>query len=277
MNEGLNFIKDLINKHPDSPSIFKRNLIKEYFQVLILDFIYTHPKYSNLIFYGGSCLAHYFNLPRLSEDLDFVDAKKNIILTELDNDLKKFIKKEIGLNFSTKVQKFRIYLKFSILRELGLASRSESDILLLKIEIFSGFDFCRNYKTEIRPLFKFNRSILGKTFDLETLMATKINAILFRKWEKTDKKGKILARVKGRDYFDLMWYLEKGIKPNFQCVESFKNLEDLKNGLLKMIEKIDSRSIVYDLENLIEDKNFVINLGKNIKDILKRNIKEKLR
>jgi len=277
MNETLNFIKNLLSEHPKSSAIFKRNLIKEYLQVSVLDFIYTHPKYSDLIFYGGSCLSHCFDLPRLSEDLDFVDIKDKINLSELAKDLEKFITKETGLRPLTKVQKFRIYLKFPILRELISANRSESDILLLKVEVFAGFDFCRDYKTEVRPLFKFNRSVLIRTFDFPTLMATKIRAILLRKWEKTDKKGKTLVKVKGRDYFDLMWYLEKGIKPNLKCLKAFKNIEELKEKLLKIVEKIDSRSIVLDLENLIEDTNFVINLGKNIRGILKRNIEEKLK
>jgi len=276
MNETLNFIKNLLKDHLESGIVFKRNLVKEYFQILILDFIYSHPKYSELIFYGGSCLTHCFDLPRLSEDLDFVDAKEKIDLFELAKDLEEFTKKETGIHLSVKVQKFRIYLKFPILKELDLASAGESDFLFLKIEIFTGFDFCRNYKTEIKPLFKFNRSILIKAFDEATLMATKIQAILRRKWEKSDKKGKILTTVKGRDYFDLMWYLEKGVKPNLDCLKEFKSIKELKEELLKIIEKVDSRSITFDLENLIEDKNFVMSLGKNIKDILKRTIEEKL-
>ena len=56
----------------------------------------------------------------------------------------------------------------------------------------------------------------------------------------------------------------------------FDNLEELKKELLMIIEKVDANSIILDLENLIEDKKFVLNLGKNIKDILKRSIKEKL-
>lgn len=277
MNEDLTFVRNLVDKYSNSSLIFKRNLIKEYLQVLILNFIYTHREYSDLVFYGGSCLTHCFGLARLSEDLDFVDVKKKIDLFKLADDLEKFFAKEISFPVLAKVQKFRVYLKIPILKELNLADRSDSDLLFLKVEIFRDFNFCQSYKTEIKPIFKFNRSILVKTFDLETLMATKINAVLFRKWEKTDKDGKSLAKVKGRDYFDLMWYLEKGIKPNLKCFKDFKNLEDLKKNLLKIIEKIDSRSIIYDLENLVEDKNFVFTLGKNIKDILKKDINEKLK
>lgn len=276
MEEAKSFIKNLIKEHYKASTVFKRNLVKEYLQVLVLDFIYSHPKYNNLVFYGGSCLSHCFDLPRLSEDLDFVDLKKKINLFKLAYDLEKFFRKETDLNLSTKIQKFRIYLKFPILKKLNLASSSESDLLLLKIEIFRGFDFCKNYKAEIIPLFKFNRSILIKTFDLSTLFATKIRAILYRKWEKTDKKRGIIIKVKGRDYFDLMWYLEKRIKPNLSCLGEFRDKEEMKLKLLEIIKKVDPKSIELDLESLIEDKKFVMNLSKSIKKILEREIKEKL-
>ncbi|MCD6528268.1 nucleotidyl transferase AbiEii/AbiGii toxin family protein, partial [bacterium] len=171
---------------------------------------------------------------------------------------------------------FRIYLKFPILWELNLARKNESNLLFLKIEVFSKFDFCKNYKIEIIPLFKFNRSILIRTFDLPTLMATKIRAVLYRKWEKTDKKRETLIKVKGRDYFDLMWYLEKKITPNLKCIESIRGQNELKEKLLKIIEEVDKKSIQLDLEALIEDRNFVKNVSKNLKGILKRKI-EKLK
>ncbi|TSC95476.1 MAG: Uncharacterized protein Athens101410_535 [Parcubacteria group bacterium Athens1014_10] len=267
------FLKNLISKSTAKNKLLKRNLAKEYLQILVLDFIYSHPKYSQLVFYGGSSLAHCFGLPRLSEDLDFIDLRKKINLRELAADLEIFFKKNTDLDLIATVQKFRIYLKFPLLWELKLSEKNESNLLFLKIEIFKGFNFCRNYKTEIIPLFKFNKSILVKTLDLPSLMATKIRAVLYRKWEKTDKKGNILIKVKGRDYFDLMWYLQKGIEPNIKCIEKIKNVKELKEKLLKIISKIDSKSIQLDLESLIEDKKFVKNLGKNMKEILKREIK----
>lgn len=247
---------------------FGRNLAKEYLQIAALDFIYSHKDYGKLVFYGGSCLKHCHGLPRLSEDLDFVDLRKQIDIGKLAADLKNYFAKTGGIEIKTAIQKFRIYLKFPVLRDLGLAERGESDLLFLKIEIFSGFDFCRDFKIEIVPLFKHNRSLLVKTFDLPTLMATKIRAVFLRKWEKTDKSGKTLARVKGRDYFDLMWYLEKKIIPNLKCVESVKDLPDLKSKLAAAVQKADAKSIYLDLEPLIADANFVKKLSKNIKPIL---------
>jgi predicted nucleotidyltransferase component of viral defense system len=254
---------------------YRRNLLKEYLQIVALDFIYSHPRYSQLFFYGGSCLAQCYGLPRLSEDLDFVDVKKEISLDELSADLKAFFSRT-DLEVKIARQKFRLHLKFPLLKEFGLARAEQSDLLFLKIEIFSNFNFCTRYQTEFLPLFKFNRSILIRTFDLPTLMSTKIRAIFHRKWEKTDKSGQVLASVKGRDYFDLLWYLDRGVKPNIDCLEGVKNLDELRERLLKQIKNIDARSIRLDLSAFIDDENFVKNLSAQIKKILEQSVNKNL-
>ena len=270
------FLKDLLVKSETKNNLFQRNLLKEYLQIVVLDFIYSHPVYGQLVFYGGSCLAHCFGLPRLSEDLDFVDLKKKVNIANLAQDLKIYFRNKTDLLVDTTTQKFRIYLKFPVLRELELSGSGETDLLVLKIEIFSEFNFCKNYETEIIPLFKFNRSLLVKTFDLPTLMATKIRALFFRQWVKTNKAGRDVIKVKGRDYFDLMWYLEKGIKPNLLCLDSARSQKELKNKLLVIISKLDSASIRLDLEALVDKKIFVNQLSRNMKEILAREIQKKL-
>jgi len=267
---------NIISESPSRNNLLKRNLCKEYLQIVVLDFIYSHPVYSKLLFYGGSALAHCFDLQRLSEDLDFIDETKSINVSRLAKDLEDYFLKRTDLKVTTTVQKFRIYLKFPILRDLGISTRDETDTLFLKIEVYSEFGFCERYTTDIRPIFKFNHSILIKTLDPATLMATKIRTILFRKWEKTDKQGTTTVMVKGRDYFDLLWYLQKGIKPNLSCMEGFDTMEALKEKLLAMVTRIDARSIQLDLEALIDNPDFIKNMSRNIKAILERDISEKL-
>lgn len=269
-------LASIIRESPSRNNLYKRNLLKEYLQMVVLDFIYSHPTYSQLLFYGGSALAHCFDLQRLSEDLDFIDETKKVNVSKLAKDLENYFKKRTDLEVTTTVQKFRIYLKFPILRELGVTTREETDILFLKVEVYTEFGFCESYKTDIRPVFKYNRSILIKTLDPATLMATKVRAILFRKWEKTDKQGNTTVKVKGRDYFDLLWYLQKGIQPNISCIEDVKDMKDLKEKLLAMVASVDSKSIQLDLEALIDNPNFVKNMSKNMKAILEREISEKL-
>src|SRR3989344_5581095 len=126
-------------------------------------------------------------------------------------------------------------LKFSILKELGLAKEGDSDLLILKIEVFRDDGTLRECKAEAVPIFKVNRSIIVKAFDLSTLMSTKIRAILHRKWEKTNK-------------------------------------DELKRLLLSMVDKFDPTSIKFDLEALIADDRYVTDISKNLRDILKSEI-----
>lgn len=270
----LENIKNLLAENSGLSVVFLRNLVKEYLQTLALAFLYSRKEYSGLIFYGGSALKHCHGLPRLSEDLDFVDARGEVPLTALALDLKNYFSVRHGLKVETKIQKFRVLLKFPVLFELGLAARPESNLLFLKLELYTDVSFCRGYKTEIIPLFEHGESVLVKTFDLPTLMATKIRAVLNRRWEKTGKKGETLAAVKGRDYFDLMWYLQKGVEPNIACIENISDKKELYAKLVSAVEKIDAASIKYDLDALIADRKYVDDLAGNLKQILLSRLKE---
>jgi len=104
--------------------------------------------------------------------------------------------KNTDLDVKTVTQKFRIYLKFPILRQLGLSTAGKSDFLFLKIEIFKNFDFCRDFKIEIVPVFKNGRSILIRTFDLPTMMATKIRAIFWENGKRPSKAAKWSPKLK---------------------------------------------------------------------------------
>ena len=269
----LENIKNLLAENKNLYAVFRRNLVKEYLQTLALAFIYSRKEYSGLIFYGGSALKHCHGLPRLSEDLDFVDAGQAVSLAALALDLKGYFLTRHGLKVETKIQKFRVLLKFPVLFELGLAAYPEPDLLFLKLELYTDISFCREFITEIIPLFEHGESVLVKTFDLPTLMATKIRAVLNRRWVKTGKKGETLAAVKGRDYFDLMWYLQKGVEPNLACIENVSDKKELYSKLISAVEGIDSASIKYDLDALIADREYVDNLAVNLKQILLSKLK----
>lgn len=273
----FDYIKKLLEEKERAPAVFKRNLIKEYLQVLVLSFLYTHKEYRNLVFYGGSSLRHCYNLPRLSEDLDFVDVEKKTDLNRLAKDLVNFFKRKYGLTINAKVQKFRCTLKFPILHMLEIATPQESNYLFSKIEVYKEFEFCKGYNVEIKPVFKFGEALLLRTFDLPTLMATKIRAIMRRKWERTTKNGQVLAEVKGRDYYDLMWYLEQGIMPNMRCIEDVIDENALYEELIKIVKRLNPQSIKYDLEGLIEEEGFVDTLKDNIKEILISLLSRRLR
>lgn len=272
MEELKPTLKRLLSEAPSKKALFRRNILKEYLQVVVLDYLYSHPIYGKLIFYGGSSLAQCYGLPRLSEDLDFVNVEKNFDVDKLGRDLGCYFNKRTDVKVTVSKQKFRLMLKFPILKELGLAGDEDSDLLMLKIEVFNDDGLLRHCKVEAVPLFKANRSIIARTFDLPTLMATKVRAVLHRKWKRTSKSGEVLATVKGRDYYDLMWYLRKGVSPNMSCIREVRDKDELKRLLLSAVDKADPASIKLDLDALIADDRYVADASANLRDILKAEI-----
>jgi len=254
-----------------TPNFLIRNILKEYLQFPVLSFIYNSKKYKNMIFTGGSCLRICFDLPRMSEDLDF-DLKKTdwkrFKIQKLADDLRAYFQKEMLFEMQVKVQGGkRIYLKFPILKKLGIANASESDLLYVKVELEkSGFI---KPEIEIQPIFKYGYNLILKRYSLSFLMTGKIKAIFLRKWF-SGKENEI--DVKGRDFYDLFWYLEKRIQPNYQNLKKSINIGDketLFEELKKKIkENVTPQKLSYDLKNFFKDQNFIDDFCKNYKEII---------
>lgn len=250
-----------------------RNVLRNYLQFLVLDFIYN-GKYAFLILKGGSCLRICFNLPRLSEDLDF-DYEEKFDTENFFEEIANFFRKEQNFpHLEVKMSKQRLYLKFPILRKLGIAAPSESDKLYLKIEL-SCAKKCQ-FKTELQPIFKEGFSFLVKRYDLPTLMAGKIEAVLQRVWFR-GKKDEIT--IKGRDYFDLYWYLQRKIEPNYKCLfYKGKRLEKKQvwQKITERVKKVKPKDLEYDLVNLVKDQEFVRKFCKNYKVLFQEELKRYL-
>ncbi len=257
-------LQDALHRTPSKEKGFQRNLLKEEFQLLALEFIYNR-KWANLIFKGGSCLRICFGLNRLSEDLDF-DCEKDFNLIDFFNGMINYFRKEMDFQkLEFRKAKERLYLKFPILKELGLSTGAESDKLYVKIELSQTEK--GNFKTELQPIFTKGVNFLVKRYDLPTLMAGKINALLSRVWFK-GKDNEIT--VKGRDYYDLLWYMEKKVKPNYDCIR-YKRKKLSPVIIWKKIEekvsRVKPRYLEYDLINLIETPGFVKNFSRNYQSL----------
>ena len=62
-------LRNLIAEVPALGGLFKRNILKDYLQVVVLDFIYSDPRYSRLIFYGITGWGTAFNCPGFPKTL----------------------------------------------------------------------------------------------------------------------------------------------------------------------------------------------------------------
>ena len=92
------------------------NSLREYIQYVILSEIYNSRDFKKMIFKGGSCMRIGYDLPRLSEDLDFDYLPKSLVkkpLTSLAEYLLGQIKNKQFNLIETKIQSDnRLYLKF---------------------------------------------------------------------------------------------------------------------------------------------------------------------
>jgi len=197
------------------------NLLKEYLQVYVLYFIYTNSKYNkNLIFTGGTCLRHFYNLPRLSEDIDF-DFQESFNPQTLLSDLEGYFKKKYKFNeikLAIKQRGNQILLKFPVLHKLGLAKGNESNLLYVKLDFLKNPSKYFDLQTTSKSIYGFN--FVAKHYDLPSLMSGKIHAILIRKKFQGPDNIEI---IKGRDFFDLLWFLKNSVKPNLKRLSEMLN------------------------------------------------------
>jgi len=244
--------------------------LKEALIIRTLDFIYNSPHYNQLIFTGGTALKIIGKTSRLSEDLDLDYLDEAIDLKKIADDLVSHFK-NFGiddLKFTIRAEEKILTIKFPILLKLGLVNnaKNESDLLFLKIELEK--NPYPSFQTQTTPIMTDNLFFVIRHYDFPTLFANKIGAILGR-------KGKVFYDkydFKGRDFYDLIWFLENKIQPNLERVkEILKNEQNLEINtydelwpLLKdRIEKINTNGIYDDMKNLLSANESVKTLAKN--------------
>jgi len=188
--------------------------LREVMQEITLAGLSRTDFFEKAAFYGGTALRIFYGLDRYSEDLDFsllqpdshfllkpyfnavIDEFRSLGLTVSITEKKKTKQTAIDSAFlKAETISQEIVLK-DIIKEAGVRSNKR-----LKIKIEVDREPPLNFKTEeqllIRPF-----SFYVKCLTKPGLFAGKMHALLFRKWK---------TRVKGRDWYDLEWYIKKGI------------------------------------------------------------------
>jgi predicted nucleotidyltransferase component of viral defense system len=236
----------------------KRILLKEFLQAYTLDYLYNHPVYRRLNFYGGTCLHFIFGLNRLSEDLD-LDNSRGIDLTKLEGDLLTYFRSNIGypdVTAKTQLGEWgvrRTTLKFPILSALGLTAQA-NEPLHLKVDVSQHKQIAIIRRT---PILIHGRSFVAAHFSLETMLAGKMLACL----ERNFQRGRDGATVKGRDFYDLLWFMQQKIQPlEEKLAKDGKKTYTVKSALLALSEKIGKlkkADLAPDLLPLFEQRSFI--------------------
>jgi len=247
----------LIERESSLPNATQRILLKEVLQALVLDFLYNHPQYRGLNFYGGTCLRVVYQLNRLSEDID-LDNSKQIDLSALKDDLvQHFSRMQSDLNITANQQRgesgvLRITLRFPVLFALGLSSHQDEN-LHLKVEISHHHQIALIQHT---PVLTFSRAFVPAHFSLETMMAGKMLACLERSFFVGQEKT-----IKGRDFYDLLWFMQQRIAPlEEKLAKDGKRLYTTRSAfesLHEQVAQITRRELAQDLLPLFENRAFI--------------------
>lgn len=272
-------LKDLVQekKAQNFPDFLIINFLKEYLQYPVLSFLYKNQKYRDFIFTGGSCLRICHELPRLSEDLDFDLSQKDfemLSLEDLEKEVIEYFKSQHSLSIGTRRQeKKRLYLKFPILHQLNLGFGGGSDFLYVKIE--PSVKQFESATAEVRAVSEYGYNFIVKKYHLEQMMAGKIIALFMREWFKGDRNE---VDIKGRDFYDLFWYFQKEVRPDFSMLGkalAIKNESELKQKLKKKIEeRVTPLKLKRDLMNFLPDQDFAEDFCNNYKELMGKYLNE---
>ncbi|MAT45469.1 MAG: hypothetical protein CL609_24335 [Anaerolineaceae bacterium] len=235
----------------------KRVILKEFLQAYTLDFLYNHPFYRTLNFYGGTCLHVIYGLNRLSEDID-LDNSNGVELNNLETDLLTFYRSTIGytdVTAKTQIGEWgvrRTTLKFPVLYALGLTSHA-NEPLHLKVEVSQHKQISIVRRT---PILLFGRSFVAAHFSLETMMAGKMLACLERNFQKGEG-----ATIKGRDFYDLLWFMQQKIQPlEEKLAKDSRQPYTVQTSMEILSDKIAGLKIsdlAEDLLPLFEQRSFI--------------------
>jgi predicted nucleotidyltransferase component of viral defense system len=241
----------------------KINHLREMLQIACLKVLYDKGHFLNLTFTGGTALRVLYDLRRYSEDLDFfLTVKKGYDFSVIVSDLKRGLALN-GLGAELKIWGLsgvdNAAIKFpGLLVNAGLSQMKERE-MSIQLEInLNPPAGGKIEKTLINRMFLLNIT----HFSLPSLYATKLHACFFRK------------RIKGRDFYDLLWYLGKRIKPDYTLLNNaikqtegkFQELNEnnMKDFLLKRLEKVDFKGLKKDVESFLEDKSALKLLEKEV-------------
>ncbi|HEY8269882.1 MAG TPA: nucleotidyl transferase AbiEii/AbiGii toxin family protein [Pseudobdellovibrionaceae bacterium] len=255
----MNITKDIAIKRYKSESTGlssgdQRNLIREILQETILCHMKEENLFNDFAFHGGTSLRILHRIDRFSEDLDLslIEPNSFYAFPEKMSKLEKSLKKAgFTFEFQNKCKPENPIKKYFINDTLFLnefkdqiGNVIDGEKVKIKLELDVEPPEYQEFETfEIKS--KFAAKIYAH--NLSTCMGQKIHAVLCR------GQSYGLDIVKGRDLYDLDWYLKKGVKPNL------KNLSSCLNRLGPWKGKglnVDAKWIVTSVNECLSTKDF---------------------
>jgi hypothetical protein len=240
--------------------------IHEITQDLVLTSLADAAFFDQAVFHGGTALRFIYGLNRYYEGLDFSLLKKRTgefrwepYLTEISGMMAEYgCVFEVQDRLKTDAGSMERTLNFSWEHR-----QNNPQKIMIKV----GMDMDPPDRgTVITQNQKKSGTGKIKTYDLPTLFAGKCHDLLCRGYEK------------GRDWYDLLWYGTKKIKPNYPHLAAALNHDgpyagqDIKTdkgwlgvALKSHIDNLDFEKIKKDMVRFVEDKEYDDVIGWNKK------------
>lgn len=216
-------IEEMLKRYSPQSKTDYEGAIVEIMQEITLMGLWRSKFFEHAAFYGGTALRILYGLNRFSEDLDFSLLKPNphfnlvpflnAIEEELEiSGLKICVDQKITPPKSTiqsaflKAGTLETFIRIGLDESLKRHTQS-NELIKLKLEI--DIDPPARFETEVRYLTSpFPFSV--RSYVPEDLFAGKMHALLCRPYK---------VRVKGRDWYDFIWYVNKGFHLNLAHLE----------------------------------------------------------
>lgn len=216
-------IQEMLEAYEIKSSETAIHALKEVIQEIILNSLAQTDFFENAAFYGGTALRIFHGLDRFSEDMDFTliesqsDFSMDPYLFRIERDLNSY---GFTMSASMKEKKSRTaiqsaFLKGNTLEHLvhifsmqrPVTGAPNNAVLTIKIEIDTSPPKGATYERLYRLLPTPFSALL---YNLPSLFAGKVHALLCRKWA---------TREKGRDFYDYVWYLQRHVTLNIAHLE----------------------------------------------------------
>lgn len=246
-----------------------KNALKEIIQEVVLLGLWRAKFFEHAAFYGGTALRILYGLDRFSEDLDFSLLESNpnfslrkyeqAILTELNAfGFKVWIEHKDKQPESAiqsafvKANTLQNLLKIQLPKQVQMKTHAEER---MKVKFEIDINPPLHFSTETKPLLR-PSPFSVRTYTKPDLFAGKIHALLCRSWGN---------RVKGRDWYDFLWYLSREIPVNLKHLEqrmwqsehlpadTHLNRETLIQSIHEKINKLDFEIARKDVLPLLKD------------------------
>ncbi|MBT6325843.1 MAG: nucleotidyl transferase AbiEii/AbiGii toxin family protein [Bdellovibrionales bacterium] len=237
----------------------EENAIKEITQEIALYGLKESGFFEKAAFQGGTCLRIVHGIDRFSEDLDFVLKK-----ADSNFDINPYLNKTIEI---MNIYGYKIEISGEDKADKNIKTRFLKDDSIKKLLNFENkLDLRKKIQikveVDINPpegaidegnYLDFPTDFMIITHDRPTLLSGKCHALLCRNY------------VKGRDWYDYLWYISKGIKINLEMFQKAINQvgpwkgqnitvtgQWLKTELENKIKSLDWNYVKKDVERFIK-------------------------